>query len=28
LHENKNKIDKINNTLIINPSPYGKVINI
>jgi len=28
LHENKNKIDKISNTLIINPGPYGKIINI
>ena len=28
LHENKNKIDKINNTLIINPGSYGKIINI
>ena len=28
LHENKNKIDKINNTVIINPGPYGKIIDI
>jgi len=28
LHENRNKMDKVNNTLIINPGPYGKIINI
>ena len=28
LHENRNKIDKVNNTLIINPGPYGKIIKI
>ena len=28
LHENKNKTDKINSTLIINPGPYGKIINV
>ncbi len=28
LHENKNKIDKIGNTIIINPGPYGKIIDI
>ncbi len=28
LHENKNKIDKIGNTVIINPGPYGKMIEI
>jgi len=28
LHENKNKIDKINGALIINPGPYGKIIKI
>ncbi len=28
LHENKNKTDKINDTLIINPGPYGKIIDI
>ena len=28
LHENKNKIDKIDDTLIINPGPYGKIINV
>jgi len=28
LHENKNKIDKVNGTLIINPGPYGKIIKI
>jgi len=28
LHENEGKRDRINNTLIINPGPYGKIINL
>jgi len=28
LHENEAKRDRINNTLIINPGPYGKIINL
>jgi Icc-related predicted phosphoesterase len=28
LHENEAKRDKISNTLIINPGPYGKIINL
>ncbi|MFH0936281.1 MAG: metallophosphoesterase [Candidatus Woesearchaeota archaeon] len=28
LHENEARRDKINNTLIINPGPYGKIINL
>ena len=28
LHENFNKKDKIKNTLVINPGPYGKIVKI
>jgi len=28
LHENKNKEDKISNTIVINPGPHGKIIDI